>query len=741
MPMRKLPFLPSAAFLAVMLLTGRTFAADPAAPMTPTPAATAANPLLTASPLPFGYPPFDQIKDADYAPAFEQGMADHLREVDAIARNPAPATFDNTVVALERSGQLMGRVDRVFSNLAGAHTNPAIQEVESEMAPKQSAYQDAILLNGPLFARIVSLYDLRDTLGLDAESRRLLERYHKDFVRAGAKLSEADKTKLKALNAELATLQTTFTQNCLKEINEGAVLVDRREDLAGMSEGEITAAANDAKAAGKEGKFLLRLQNTSGQPPLADLLNRALRERIMAVSLARNSHGGPYDNRGIVTKIARLRAERAVLLGYPNHAAYQLEEQTAGDLPTVNKLLADLAAPAVTNARREAAEMQALIDREEGPGHPLTAADWAFYSEKVRKARFAFDESQLRPYFELNRVLNDGVFFAATKLYGITFKERKDLPTYQPDVRVWDVADTDGKPLAIFIGDYYARPSKRGGAWMNEYVNQSGLLGEKSVVANHLNIPKPNAGEPTLLTLDEARTMFHEFGHALHGMFSNVKYPRFAGTNVPRDFVEFPSQVNEMWRDWPEVLQHYARHYQTGEPLPKELLDKVLAADKLNQGFKTTEYLAATLLDQAYHQLKPEEVPTDPVAFEAAALLRVGLDFAPVPPRYRSAYFSHSFSGGYSAGYYSYIWSEVLDSDTVEWIKRHGGLTRENGDRFRRTLLSRGGSDEALTLFKDFTGGPPDVAPLLQRRGLAPETAPASGPAVNEVPGPKAGAN
>ena len=458
----------------------------------------------------------------------------------------------------------------------------------------------------------------------------------------------------------------------------------------------------------------------------------------MAVSLARNSHGGPYDNRPVVTKIALLRAQRANLLGYPNHAAYQLEEQTAGDLPTVNKLLADLAAPAVANARKEAAEMQTLIDRDEGPGHPLTAADWSFYSERVRKARYSFDESQLRPYFELNRFLTDGVFYAANKFYGVTFHERFDLPVYQSDVRVWDVLDADGKPLALFIGDYYARPSKRGGAWMNEYVNQSGLLGEHPVVANHLNIPKPADGGPTLLTLDEARTMFHEFGHALHGMFSNVKYPRFAGTNVPRDFVEYPSQVNEMWRDWPEVLQNYAKHYQTGAPLPKELLDKVLAAERFNQGFKTTEYLAATLLDQAYHQLKPEEVPTDPLAFEAAALKRVGLDFAPVPPRYRSTYFSHSFSGGYSAGYYSYIWSEVLDADSVEWIKRHGGLTRENGDRFRRTLLSRGGSEEALTLFKDFTGAPPDVAPLLQRRGLAPAAASAAGPAVNEIASPAA---
>ena len=412
-----------------------------------------------------------------------------------------------------------------------------------------------------------------------------------------------------------------------------------------------------------------------------------------------------------------MRAERAALLGYANHAAYQLEDQTAKNVPTVNKLLSELAPPAATNARREAGDMQKVIDQEKG-GFQLASWDWAFYSERVRQARYAFDESEVRPYLELTNVLLAGLFYAANKLYGISFKERHDLPVYQPDVRVFDVTDVDGKPLAIFLEDCYARPSKRGGAWMNAYVEQSELLGMKPVVANHLNIPKPEAGQPTLMTYDEVRTMFHEFGHALHGMFSSVKYPRFSGTNVPRDFVEYPSQVNEMWATWPDVLKNYAKHYKTGEPMPPALLDKVLAAEKFNQGFKTTEYLAATLLDQAWHQLKPQEIPKDALVFEAEALKKAGVDLPTVPPRYRSPYFSHAFAGGYSAGYYSYIWSEELDADSVEWIKEHGGLTRKNGDHFRATLLSRGGSEDAMKLFHDFTGRDPYLEPLLKRRGL-----------------------
>jgi peptidyl-dipeptidase Dcp len=687
----------------------------------PTAATTgpAGNPLLTESTLPFHYPRFDLIKDEHFASAFAQGMAEELKEVDAIAHNPEPPTFENTVVALECSGRLLNRVNTIFSNLNGCNTNDALQKIESDMAPQLAAHADTILLNPALFARIKALYEKRDTLSLDAESQRLLWRYYKDFVRAGALLSDADKARLKAMNTELAALSTKFGQNVLKERNADAVLVGARAELDGLTDKEIEAAAADAKAAGHEGKFLLRLQNTTGQPPLAELTSRALRERIMAASLARGSHGGPFDNRAVVARLAKLRAERAVLLGYPNHAAYQLEEQTAGSVATVNKLLAELGPPALANARREAADMQTLIDADEG-GFPLAAWDWDFYAEKVRRARYAFDESQLRPYFELNHVLLDGVFYAAGRLYGLTFKERHDLPVYEPTVRVFDVFDANGSPLAIFIGDYYARPAKRGGAWMNAYVSQSGLLGTRPVVANHLNIPKPPDGEPTLLTFDEVRTIFHEFGHALHGMFSHVEYPRFSGTRVPRDFVEYPSQVNEMWKTWPEVLQNYAKHYQTGAPLPQELLNKVLDADKFNQGYMTTELVEANVIDQAWHQLKPDEVPEADgvIAFETSALQKADMIFPPVPPRYRSTYYSHIFAGGYSAGYYSYFWSEVLDADTVDWFKAHGGLTRANGDRFRAMLLSRGGSVDAMTLFRDFTGGEPDIKPLLKRRGL-----------------------
>src|SRR3989440_972911 len=680
-------------------------------------AAPADNPLLTESGLPYQYPPFDKIKAGDFAPAMAAGMREQLKEIEPIASNSEKPTLENTVVALEKTGRLLDRTETIFSNLNSCNTNPALQKIETDFAPKLSAHRDAIHLNGKLFARVQELYDNRDKLGLDPESAYLLERYYKDFVRAGAKLSDSDKEKLKKINAELATLQTQFEQSVLKEKNASSIVIDRKEDLAGLSDSQMATVTNAAKAEHKEGKFVIPLQNTTGQPLLGSLQNRQLRERIMQASLSRDSKGGEFDTRNVVLRTAQLRAEKAKLLGYANWAAYQLEDQTAHDVPTVNKLLADLAPPSVANAKREAAEQQKIVDQEKG-GFQLAAWDWDFYSEKVRKAKYDFDESQLRPYYELNHVLLDGVFFAAGKLYGLTFKERRDLPVYQPDVRVFDVFDRDGKQLAIFIGDYYARPSKRGGAWMNAYVHQSELLGFKPVVANHLNIPKPPQGEPTLLTHDEVRTAFHEFGHALHGMFSHVKYPRFSGTSVPRDFVEYPSQVNEMWMDWPEVLKNYAKHYKTGEPMPQELLDKVKAAEKFNQGFKTTEYLAASLLDQTWHQLNPSEIPKDAVAFEKDALHKAGVDFPPVPPRYRSFYFSHAFAGGYSAGYYSYLWSEVLDADTVEWFKEHGGLKRENGDRLRAMLLSRGGSADALGLFKNFVGRDPYVEPLLKRRGL-----------------------
>ena len=684
--------------------------AQPAAP---------ANPLLTESTLPYHLPPFAQIKNEHFAPAFAQGMAEELQEIAAITANTAAPTLENTVIALERSGETLKRATGVFGILTGADTNPTLQKLEREMAGKFAAHRDAIRLNPALFARLQTLHTARASLGLDPESDRLLDRYYKDFVRGGAKLGEADKTKLRALNAELAKLSTEFSQRVLNEINASLVFVATREELAGLPDAAIAAAAAAAQSAGRDGQFALGLTNTSGQPPLTLLTNRTVRERLMQASLARGSRGGEFDTRATVAALARLRAERAQLLGYASHAALQLEEQTARTVDTVNRLLTQLAAPAVANARREAADMQAIVDREKG-GFTVAACDWDLYSEKVRQARYAFDESQLRPYYELRRVLVDGVFYAATKLYGITFQERPDLKGYHPDMLTFEVFNADGSPLALFLGDFYARPTKRGGAWANAYVPQSGLRGTKPVIGNHLNIPHPPAGQPTLLTHDEVNTLFHEFGHALHGMFSAVKYPRFAGTSVPRDFVEYPSQVNEMWATWPAVLTHYAKHYQTGAPLPPELLAKVAAAAKFNQGFKTTEYLAAALLDQAWHQLKPDEVPSADgvLAFEAAALKKAGVDFAPVPPRYRSTYFSHAFAGGYSAGYYSYLWSEVLDAHSVDWITSHGGLTRQNGDHFRATLLSRGGSDEAMTLFRNFTGAEPDIKPLLRRRGL-----------------------
>jgi peptidyl-dipeptidase Dcp len=703
---------PHLLIVAASLALAHTAVAAPAAP-----ALDASNPFAKPSSLPLNYPAFDKIKDEHFLPAYAAAMSEHLREIDAIARNKAAPTFDNTIVAMERAGEMLARVSAVFSNLQTANTNDALDAVDREMSPKLAAHNDAIYLNPALFQRVKTLHAKRATLKLDAESNYLLDRVYKEFVRAGANLSAADKDKLKKYNAEIASLQSDFSQRVLKEANASALIVDTRAELAGFSEAEISAAALEAEKRGQKGKFAIAIVNTSSQPALASLTDRKTRERLMAASLNRGSRGGEYDSRELVLKLVKLRAERAALLGYPNYAAYSQELETAKNPAAVNKLLAELAKPAVNNARKEAAEIQKVIDKEKG-GFQVASWDWPIYQDKVRAAKYNFDENQLRPYFELNRVLVDGVFFAATKEYGITFKERKDLPVYDPDVRTFDVFDHDGKQLAIFIFDPYARANKQGGAWMNEYVSQSHLLGKRPVVGNHLNIPKPPKGEPTLLTYDEVRTAFHEFGHALHGMFSNVKYPHFSGTNVPRDFVEYPSQVNEMWAIWPEVLANYAKHHQSGAPMPKELLDKVVASKKFNQGYMTTEYLAASLLDQRWHQLKPSEIPTDVLAFEARALKDAGVNYAPVPPRYRTTYFSHSMNGGYSAGYYAYLWSEKLDADTVQWFTTSGGLSRKNGDHFRKTLLSRGGSADAMDLFRNFRGRDPVIEPLLERRGL-----------------------
>ena len=679
---------------------------------------TGNNPFFEDSKLYLKYPQFDQIKDAHYAPAFEQGMIEQHKEIEAIINQTDAPTMENTIVTMERSGQMLNRVSEVFFNLIGANTNDTMEKIRSEMAPKLSAHNDQIFLNGKLFDRIKILHNQLNDLDIDSESLRLIEKYYTDFVRAGANLSEEEKERLKALNSELAVLQTTFSQNVLKEVNALAIVVDTREELSGLSDAAIETAAEEAEGRDLEDKFVITLLNTSGQPPLSFLENRALRERIHKASLSRGSRGGEFDNRVILAKVIRLRAERAQLLGYTNFAEFRIENQTARTIRAVNKRLEDLAPPAIANAKREAAVLQKMIEKE-GNDFTLASWDWDFYTEKVRKDRYDFDASQLRPYFEMNNVLENGVFYAATQLYGVTFMERFDLPVYYPEVRVFEVFNEDGTTLALFLADFYARSSKRGGAWMNEYVSQSKLLSNKPVIGNHQNVTKPPEGEPTLLTFDEVITMFHEFGHALHGMFSNVNYPYFAGTSVPGDFGEFPSSVNEMWATWPEVLKNYAVHHKTGEPMPQELLDKFLATRKFNQGFITTEYLAACLLDQSLHQLTPEQVPDgdDLMAFEADALKTAGVAFAAVPPRYRSTYFSHII-GGYSAGYYFYIWSEVLDADAVEWFKENGGLKRENGDFLRNTILSRGGSEDVMTIYKTFRGTEPNIEPLLERRGL-----------------------
>jgi peptidyl-dipeptidase Dcp len=704
--------------IAPLLLATLIAATSPTSPAAEPEDLPATNPFAAPSPLPLHYPQFDRIRDGDFAPAFDAGMAEQLEEVQAIADNPQPATFDNTLVALERSGQLLDRTTTVFFNLVAADTNDARDKLRSDYAPRFAAHSDAIQLNAKLFERIESLYERRAGLGLDPQGQRLIERYYSDFVRSGAKLSAPDKEKLKTLNAELATLSSQFAEKVLDEVNASAVVVDDVKQLDGLTATQIATAAEEAKSRGLAGKYVLTLLNTTGQPPESLLTYRPLRQRLHEASIARGSKGGEFDTREIISRTMKLRAERAALLGYANHAVYVLEDETALTPQAVNEMLRQLAPAAVANATREATELQAVIDKE-GGGFELAPWDWAYYTEKVRVEKYAFDESQLKPYLELTNVLENGVFYAASQLYGLSFKRRTDLPLYHPDVRVYDVFDANGRQRAIFIADMYARKSKRGGAWMNSYVSQSGLTGDLPVVANHLNIPEPPEGEPTLLTWDEATTAFHEFGHALHGMFSAVEYPYFAGTRVPRDFVEYPSQVNEMWASWPAVLKNYAKHYETGAAIPLELLDKVIAAEKFNQGFATTEYLAAALLDQRWHQITAAQVPdaNGVMAFEAAALTADGVDYAPVPPRYRTPYFSHVMSG-YSAGYYSYIWSEVLAANSEDWFESHGGLTRANGDHFRATLLSRGASADALQLFHDFAGHEPRIGPLLEKRGL-----------------------
>jgi peptidyl-dipeptidase Dcp len=673
------------------------------------------NPFLAPSSLPFEFPDFDAIREEHFLPAFAAGMAEQRAEVDAITADPGPATFENTIVALERSGAILRRVSSVFFTLVGSCSTAGIREIEAEVAPQLAAHADAIALDPVLFTRIEALFAARHDLDLDAESLRLLERRHRDAVRAGARLAPGEQARLRELNAELSTLSTEFGARLLAGANAAAVLVEAHDNedgaqLDGLPSDAVSAAARAAAERGHEGAYLLTLVLPTGQPALASLTDRGLRERLHRASTGRG-FGGEHDTRDVVLRIVALRAERARLLGHPHHASWVVEIGTAGTVEAIDAMLGKLAPVSVANARKEAAELS------EAASFPIEAWDRAFYAERVRRERFDLDTDALRPYFELERVLHDGVFHAAGRLYGLRFAERHDLPRYHPDVRVFDVFDEDGR-LGLFVADLYARDSKRGGAWMNSFVTQSRLLGTKPVVLNTLNIAKPADGEPTLLTVDNVRTLFHEFGHALHGLFSDVTYPTFSGTSVPRDFVEFPSQVNEMWLEDPEILASYARHHETGEPLPADLVERLAASRRFGEGFATTEYLAATLLDQAWHRLGPDDRVTDVERFEVDALAAAGIAEPTAPPRYRTTYFNHIFGGAYSAAYYSYIWSEVLDADTVEWFAENGGLRRENGDTFRRELLSRGGAVDPMDAYRAFRGRDPELAPLLVRRGL-----------------------
>ncbi len=673
-----------------------------------------ANPFATRSELDYELPSFALIKEEHYLPAFYEGCTQQLAEVQAILDTPGAATFENTVVALEKSGQMLTRMLLVFFNKSSSDTSDSLDEIKQEIAPKLAAHQDSISLNPVLFARIKSLYDNRESIGLNTEDAWLLERYYKDLVHDGAHLSESERESLKKLNEELSKLETQFSKNVLSDTNDLAVLVHTVEELDGLSENEIASAAAAAKDRGHEDKWLIGMVNFTGNPVLDSLTNRALRKKIMQESLLKANRANGNDNKPILLQTVKLRAERAKLFGQNTHAEHVIAVQTAEHPDNVHAMLRKIAPAAARNAKAEAEDLK------KSAGAEIESWDWGFYTEQVRLEKYNIDTTKMRPYFELESVLKNGIFFAANKLFGISFKERPDLVTYHAEARAFEVFNEDGSKLGLFIGDFYTRDSKRGGAWMNSLVRQNFLFKQLPVVVNNLNIPKPPAGKPTLLTFSETTTLFHEFGHALHGLLSQVKYPRVSGTSVQRDFVEFPSQVNEMWILWPEVVENYARHFETGEKLPQEWIDNLDAASTFNEGHATTSYLAAAILDLAWHSLTTEEAAkvSDVEAFEAQAIKDYGLDFAPVPTRYRSTYFSHIFAGGYSAGYYGYIWSEVLDADTVDWFKENGGLQRKNGEHFRNTLLGRGGSIDSMQMFRNFRGRDSKIEPLLKRRGL-----------------------
>lgn len=675
------------------------------------------NPFFAPSSLPYQLPPFADIRDEHYRPAFDRGRLEQLAEIQAITSTEDAPTFENTLVPLERSGRTLSRVSEVFFNKSSSDSTDFTKRLEEELATELAAHRDAVRLDPRLYARIALLHENRNTVDLDSEAVYLIERYYTEFTLAGAGLPENDKQVLREYNRRLSTLTTRFENHLLADTNDLALVVDDVAELDGLNPGEISAAAAAASERGLNGKYLIALVLPTSHPYLASLTDRTVRERLMTASRSRGSRGGEHDNRDLVLEITRLRSERARLLGFSTHAAFVTADETAGTPGAVADLLHQLAAPAARNAAEEQHDLQELFERS-GEVGSLAAWDWAYYTEKVRQEKYDVDSAAMRPYFELNRVLVDGVFYAATRLYGITFTERTDLVGWHPDNRIFEVANEDGSPVGLYIADFYTRDSKRGGAWMNALVSQSALLDTPTIVTNNLNIPKPADGQPTLLTYDEVNTLFHEFGHALHGLFAEVTYPKFSGTNVFRDFVEFPSQVNEMWMLWPEVLSNYARHYETDEPLPQDLVDRVMASSRFNQGFLTSEYLAAAVLDQAWHRIDADTTVDDVAGFEASALTSAGLHNPVVPTRYSSTYFAHIFAGEYDAGYYSYIWSEVLDADTVEWFTENGGLTRANGDRFRHLLLGVGGRMDPLAAYRAFRGRDARIQPLLDRRGL-----------------------
>lgn len=685
-------------------------------------AGTHTNPLMTASPLPFQAPDFAAIREEHFLPAIEEGMKQQRAEIRVIADNPEPPTIANTLDAMERSGELLRRARDVFNNLTGTDSTEQLRRIDTELSPRLAAHEDAILLDPKLFARIQHLHDARTSAGHDAETLRLLEVTHQRFVLAGAQLADADKERIRKLNEQIASLTTAFEQALLRQTHAAAVIVDDVTQLDGLDQAAITAAAADATASGHNGKWLLHITNTTRQPVLARLNNRALRQRVWEASAQRGLTNGDGDTRKIVLDLTRARAERAALLGYPSHAAYRLVTQMAGTPEAVTDMLKELIPNALANARREAGLLQAAI-KAEGHDFELQPWDWEYYADKVRASTHDFDPESVRPYFEMNRVLKDGVFYTLERFYGIRFNERKDLPVYHPDVRVFDVIDADGTQLGLFYADYHARPGKRGGAWMSSFRDQSELLNQKPVVINVMNIPKPPDGQPTLMSFYEVTTMFHEVGHAIHGLFSRVRYPSLSGTSVARDYVEFPSQFEEDWNQNRGVLAHYARHHQTGEPIPAELMDKMLKANRFNQGFDTLEYLAAAVLDMAWHTRPATSQVDDVAAFEKAALAQYGVDYAPVPPRYRSAFFAHVFSGGYASGYYAYIWSEVLAADAFAHVQQQGGLRRELGDDYRQKILSRGNTQDPMTMYEAWRGARPDTQHLLHRRGLLTSTA------------------